>query len=48
VVCHAGTIRLLLAGERGGTLEETALFAAQAHAIGYGEVVVLECASSGT
>jgi alpha-ribazole phosphatase len=45
VICHAGTIRLLLAGERGGTLEETVLFAAQQeHAIGYGEVVVLECA----
>jgi len=45
VLCHAGTIRLLLAGERGGTLEETALFAVQVRAIAYGEVVVLECAS---
>lgn len=48
VVCHAGTIRLLCAGERGGTVEETALYAAQhAHAIAYGEVVVLECAPTG-
>ena len=45
VICHAGTIRLLCAGERGGTIEESALYAAQhAHAIAYGEVVVLECA----
>jgi alpha-ribazole phosphatase len=47
VICHAGTIRLLLAGERGLTLEETALFAAQRpHAIGYGEVIALECRST--
>ena len=46
VICHAGTIRLLLAGERGLTLEETALLAAQqAHAIGHGEVIVLDCAT---
>ncbi|HWT70626.1 MAG TPA: histidine phosphatase family protein [Oxalicibacterium sp.] len=48
VICHAGTIRLLCAGERGGTLEETALYAAQhPHAIAYGEVLVLECAPIG-
>jgi alpha-ribazole phosphatase len=45
VICHAGTIRLLLAGERGCSLEEDALFASQsAHRIEHGAVTVLECA----
>lgn len=43
VICHAGTIRLLLACERGLSLPDMALHAAQTrHAIGYGEVVVLD------
>lgn len=47
VICHAGTIRLLLAGERERSLEESALFASQ-HAlrIEYGSVTLLECGSS--
>lgn len=44
VVCHAGTIRLLLACQRGLTLAELALHAAQArHQIAYGEMIVLDC-----
>lgn len=44
VICHAGTIRLLLAGERELSLADTALYAAQnEHKIAYGEVVVLDC-----
>jgi alpha-ribazole phosphatase len=47
VICHAGTIRLLLAGERGLSLADTALYAAQnEHKIAYGEVVVLDCRSA--
>jgi alpha-ribazole phosphatase len=47
VICHAGTIRLLLAGERGLSLADTALYAAQnEHKIAYGEVVVLDCQSA--
>jgi alpha-ribazole phosphatase len=43
VVCHAGTIRLLLAMEDGLPLEQAALRAAQApHRIGYGELLTLE------
>ena len=41
-VCHAGTIRLLLACQRGLPLVDTALCAARApHKIAYGEVLVL-------
>ena len=44
VVCHAGTIRLLLACQRGLTLAELALHAAQArHQIAYGEMIVIDC-----
>jgi alpha-ribazole phosphatase len=44
VVCHAGTIRLLLALRAGRTLEDAALDAARIpHRIGYGELLVLEC-----
>lgn len=44
VVCHAGTIRLLLACQRGLTLAELALHAAQArHQIACGEMIVLDC-----
>jgi alpha-ribazole phosphatase len=47
VICHAGTMRLLLAGEYGAGLEDTALRASQhAHQIGHGEVIVLECKSN--
>lgn len=43
VVCHAGTIRLLLAAQSGLSLSEAAIKAAEApHAISYGEVVVLD------
>jgi alpha-ribazole phosphatase len=43
IVCHAGTIRLLLAYEPGMTAEETALRAARAaHRIGYGEMLTVE------
>ena len=42
VVCHAGTIRLLMALHGGAPLEQAALQAAQTpHRIGYGDVVVL-------
>lgn len=44
VVCHAGTIRLLSQCQRGGTLMEMALEAAQArHQIAYGELLILDC-----
>lgn len=44
VVCHAGTIRLLLACQRALALAEMALYAAQTrHKIAYGEVTVLDC-----
>lgn len=47
IICHAGTIRLLLAAERGLSLADTALYAAQnEHKIAYGEVVVLDCRSA--
>lgn len=43
IVCHAGTIRLLLAYEPGMSAAETALRAARAaHRIGYGEMVTVE------
>jgi alpha-ribazole phosphatase len=43
VVCHAGTIRMLLACGRGLSLSDMALHAAQTrHAIDYGEVIVLD------
>jgi alpha-ribazole phosphatase len=51
VICHAGTIRLLLACQRALPLVDTALYAARTpHKIGYGEVLVLDCYSviSGT
>jgi alpha-ribazole phosphatase len=44
VVCHAGTIRLLSACMRQGSLSEMALDAAQiGHKIAYGEMLVLDC-----
>lgn len=44
VVCHAGTIRLLSQCQRGDTLTEMALEAAQArHQIAYGELLILDC-----
>lgn len=44
VICHAGTIRLLTACERGLSLPEMALRAAhKAHQIGYGELLVMDC-----
>ena len=44
VICHAGTIRLLLARARGLGLEAMALEAAQRpHAIAYGETVIIDC-----
>lgn len=44
VVCHAGTIRLLLACRRDVPLEEAALHAARnRHNIAYGEMIVLDC-----
>jgi alpha-ribazole phosphatase len=44
VICHAGTIRLLLAAECGTSPADMALQAAQAaHRIAYGEVIVLDC-----
>ena len=43
VICHAGTIRLLLAMRPGLPLEQAALQAAAIpHRIGYGEIVTLE------
>lgn len=44
VVCHAGTIRLLSARQRGLSPLDMAREAAQLpHAIGYGEIVTLDC-----
>ncbi len=44
VVCHAGTIRLLTARARGLAPEAMARAAAERpHAVGYGEIVVLDC-----
>lgn len=44
VVCHAGTIRLLLACLEGLSLEAMAMHAASTiHAIGYGELLVRDC-----
>jgi alpha-ribazole phosphatase len=44
VVCHAGVIRLLSARQRGLGPEAMARQAAETpHAIGYGEVIVLDC-----
>lgn len=44
VICHAGTIRLLLAHRLGMTVPELALHAAQTpHAIDYGAVITLNC-----
>lgn len=46
VVCHAGTIRMLLACQENDALEEIALVAAKRPMeIGYGQVVVLDCCS---
>jgi alpha-ribazole phosphatase len=43
LICHAGTIRLLMQMTRGLTLEQGALRAAQTpHHIGYGELLMLE------
>jgi alpha-ribazole phosphatase len=44
VVCHAGTIRLLLADQPHLSPAETAQYAAQTpHRIAYGQVLVLDC-----
>lgn len=44
VICHAGTIRLLLACQRGLSLAEMALYAARTpHTIAYGELIILDC-----
>lgn len=44
VICHAGTIRFLLACGRGLSLTDTALYAARTpYQIGYGEVAILDC-----
>jgi len=44
IVCHAGTIRLLVARARGMDAHTTALeAAARPHSIGYGEIIVLDC-----
>jgi alpha-ribazole phosphatase len=44
VICHAGTIRLLLAHRGGLPLSELALHAAQTpHNIDYGAVITLDC-----
>jgi alpha-ribazole phosphatase len=46
VICHAGTIRLLMAAELGLSLADMALHAAQnEHRIAYGELVMLDCQS---
>ena len=46
VVCHAGTIRLLLARLHASSPAGMAALAAQApHRIGYGEVITLDCQS---
>lgn len=43
VFCHAGTIRLMLACQQGGSPQEIALRATvQGHRIAYGEVIVLQ------
>jgi len=43
VICHAGTIRLLLAAQRGLTVPEMARYAAQTPIrIAYGEMIALE------
>jgi alpha-ribazole phosphatase len=47
VICHAGTIRLLLAMQGHQDLEQAALHAAQTpHRIGYGELTALEYADT--
>lgn len=44
VICHAGTIRMLLACQRNLSPAEMAQYAAQEqHKIAYGEVIVLDC-----
>lgn len=44
VICHAGTIRLLLAAHRGLNLIEMAQYAAQNPIkIAYGEMIILDC-----
>ncbi len=44
VICHAGTIRFLLACARGLSLPDIALHAARTpYQIGYGELVILDC-----
>lgn len=44
VICHAGTIRLLAACERGLSVPEMARYAAQKpHRIGYGEMLIVDC-----
>ena len=49
LVCHAGTIRLLLAWRRGDALCEIARRAAsKAHEIGYGQMHVLDCEKHST
>ena len=46
VICHAGTIRLLMAANGRGDLRDVALAAARAPAgIGYGQLIVLQVAS---
>ncbi|MBV8634536.1 MAG: histidine phosphatase family protein, partial [Burkholderiaceae bacterium] len=43
IICHAGTIRMLLGCQRGLPIVEMARYAAQVrHKIGYGEVVLLD------
>jgi alpha-ribazole phosphatase len=44
IVCHAGTIRMLLACQRGLPLEEMARYAVQIRSsVAYGEMVSLDC-----
>lgn len=44
VICHAGTIRMLLACQRNVSPAEMAQYAAQKrHKVAYGEVIVLDC-----
>jgi alpha-ribazole phosphatase len=44
VVCHAGAIRLLAARQRGLGPQAMALeAAARPHAVGYGEIIVIDC-----
>jgi alpha-ribazole phosphatase len=43
VVCHAGAIRLLTARAAGRDVGAMAQAAARPHAIGYGEIVILDC-----